>query len=536
MNDSTKSKSAGQNAHKADASEKYRFNPKLIDALMLGLIVGIAGAVCMLTPAGRVPFEDAAMLMRYSQHLADGQGIVWNAGEKPLDGATDFLFMCTTAAHYKFSSSKSIQESVALLDMLSMFAMGAMLYAGLRFYFKTRVMLAFSIAVVFLLGPGAWYRAAYFGTPFFAAFVMLSYLTGLHIIRAMHVPKCTNWAFAVFCLLMGLTRPEGVLLAIFILTGIVWARGYERSKHLIFSFAAVFLVLGGAYFAWRWSYFGHPLPNPFYKKGGGHLYPQSLSESARNFVRFCLPVIFLLLLKPRMFTSRLAQGAFIPIILFMGIWVLLSNEMNYMGRFQYPLMVMFFAMVGFFIPTQRKARNLLRIIALVLLFAGGYYMHNSCEKLANRFYYNKNLDGRYELAIELSRYKDRGYYLATTEAGLLPLYSQWKAIDTWGLNDHWIATNSGVTAEYLDCYKPAVIMVHETTPCLPGWDKMTDTLKKYAADRNYILAGEFGKPGKDVHLYYVRPDLPDSQALIQTIANCNYFWFKTSKISPNFAQ
>src|SRR5687767_147728 len=43
------------------------------------------------------PFEDAAMLMRYSQHLAGGHGIVWNIGESPVDGATDFLFMASAA-------------------------------------------------------------------------------------------------------------------------------------------------------------------------------------------------------------------------------------------------------------------------------------------------------------------------------------------------------------------------------------------------------------------------------------------------------
>jgi hypothetical protein len=29
------------------------------------------------------PFEDAAMIMRYAQHLAGGHGIVWNIGEHP---------------------------------------------------------------------------------------------------------------------------------------------------------------------------------------------------------------------------------------------------------------------------------------------------------------------------------------------------------------------------------------------------------------------------------------------------------------------
>src|SRR5512143_1509607 len=44
------------------------------------------------------PFEDAAMLMRYADHLAHGYGIVWNIGQHPGDGATDFLFMVASAA------------------------------------------------------------------------------------------------------------------------------------------------------------------------------------------------------------------------------------------------------------------------------------------------------------------------------------------------------------------------------------------------------------------------------------------------------
>jgi hypothetical protein len=43
------------------------------------------------------PAEDAAMLMRYADNLARGYGIVWNPGEPPVDGGTDFLFLTTIA-------------------------------------------------------------------------------------------------------------------------------------------------------------------------------------------------------------------------------------------------------------------------------------------------------------------------------------------------------------------------------------------------------------------------------------------------------
>jgi len=37
------------------------------------------------------------MLLRYARHLGHGQGIVWNVGEKPVDGATDFLYLLAVA-------------------------------------------------------------------------------------------------------------------------------------------------------------------------------------------------------------------------------------------------------------------------------------------------------------------------------------------------------------------------------------------------------------------------------------------------------
>jgi hypothetical protein len=58
------------------------------------------------------------------------------------------------------------------------------------------------------------------------------------------------------------------LIAHILLAATVYRTGVRRAIPLIVSFASVFVVLGGPYFAWRWHYFGAPLPNPFYVKGG----------------------------------------------------------------------------------------------------------------------------------------------------------------------------------------------------------------------------------------------------------------------------
>jgi hypothetical protein len=64
------------------------------DILSLVTLMFLTGLVAVrLVDFSEPPFEDAAMLMRYADHLAHGQGIVWNIGEPPLDGTTDFLFL-----------------------------------------------------------------------------------------------------------------------------------------------------------------------------------------------------------------------------------------------------------------------------------------------------------------------------------------------------------------------------------------------------------------------------------------------------------
>jgi len=97
-----------------------------------------------------------------------------------------------------------------------------------------------------------------------------------------------------------------------------------------------------------------------------------------------------------------------------------------------------------------------------------------------------------------------------TETGILPLCSEWRTIDTWGLNDSWIAHNGRITEEYLDRYRPHGIMFHGPAILVPSvnrddfrpeWMSMVRTLKRYAEDRGYVLAVRFRLRNGRVHWY-----------------------------------
>ncbi len=215
------------------------------------------------------PAEDAAMLMRYSQHFAQGYGIVWNVGQPPVDGATDFLFMAVLAGLYALGGG--LESTVLWVGGITHLLTVLLVYYGIRRYFKGGVLAAVLSAAFLSFGPGLRYTEASFGTTFFAFFCCLSWLTTQYAIEQ---PGSTRRAFcfALCCLLMGLTRPEGVLSGCFMALAIIFRLRWKESNRISLIFVGVFLLLGGAYFLWRWNYFGYPLPNTFYKKGGGQLY------------------------------------------------------------------------------------------------------------------------------------------------------------------------------------------------------------------------------------------------------------------------
>jgi hypothetical protein len=162
-------------------------------------------------------------------------------------------------------------------------------------------------------------------------------------------------------------------------------------------------------------------------------------------------------------------------------------------------------------------------------------------------------DGMRTFATRLAPYASKGYTMAVTEAGQLPLYSDWRVIDALGLNDSWIAHHGGrISAEYLDRSKPEIIMLHDfptggtnvqmlailrgdtdvpqDTPATLG-DFVT--LSAYARQHNYILAAAFSPGTCNYHLYYVRRDFPDSDAIVSLIRNNPYYFLDDGVLSTD---
>jgi arabinofuranosyltransferase len=489
---------------------------------------------------GRFPEEDAAMLLRYAEHVAEGRGIVWNVGEPPLDGATDFLFMLLVAGVHRLGAPVVLAAQGVGLVAHGVTAL--LLLLGVRRLHGASWALAVPGAVYLVLGPALRHAAAAYGTPLFALLAALAWLLALRVTQAPAGREARPaLGFALAALALGLARPEGVFLGGFMLLGVLVGRGGQGARAVLAPYLGVFLTLGVAFFAWRWWYFGQPLPNPFYRKGGGVLHPHALAKSWQNLWTLGLPFLLALPLGLLVRASRrAAAAALVPVLLFVALWVLISDETNYVMRFRYPILpVLLLSWVPAWqalaarVLGPRRVPAWLAMVAAALVAVGlgglqhARYRHVGPKRM-----------GLYDAALVLHDYEARHLTLVTTEAGLLPLFSGWRAVDAWGLNDRFVAHHGEITEAYLDRHRPEVILFHayfspetpqsgprvERRGLGPRWYRMVTTLKRYAESRGYTLAAVFGRDAWDTHWYWVRGGFAQSEEIAARLRGLDYYW------------
>lgn len=232
--------------------------------------------------------EDAFITFRFAQHVADGHGFVWNVGEPPIEGYTGFLWLLISAAAAKAGLDlPRTAQAVGALAGLGTLVLAYL--AGRRLCGWPPRIAVIPAVMLAAAGPFATWAASGMETvPFtLLAFAGLcafaAYWRGPRDARDDRAGSDPGGGSALawmslLLVLASLTRPEGVMVfgVLFGLSALFAAAdGRARARAHARAHAAalgVFVVLFGAYFAWRWHYFGDMLPNTFYAKTGGGFY------------------------------------------------------------------------------------------------------------------------------------------------------------------------------------------------------------------------------------------------------------------------
>ena len=213
--------------------------------------------------------EDAFITFRYSQNIAQGNGPVFNVGER-VEGYSNFLWMVLLAL-FKTVFGAEIIGTAVVLGVLS--TLGCVLLAYVLVHRIVRRARgaqdsapAFGVAAAVLIA-GAGGLAAYgpsgLETPLFLLLVLC-------VCLAVSENRCV--VAGVLVALATMTRPDGVVIAV--VAGI-WLI-VRAARHRVDWWAPAGFVLGALvlavpWTAWRVTYYGYLIPNALAAKSGAPL-------------------------------------------------------------------------------------------------------------------------------------------------------------------------------------------------------------------------------------------------------------------------
>ena len=394
----------------------------------------LAGLVC-LAWTHRFVQDDAYITFRYARNLASGFGLVWNPGEPPLEGYTNFLWAVLLAP----AIGTGIDPALASM------VMGILcLVATCLFTHRTALLLSDNPRVanlaVFVAGTNYTFSAYATGgleTQLQTALLTGFILTCLRITRNSDCRTRDALSLSFLALFAVLTRLDsGLILGVAVLFVLVHLHragvglpGLVR-RHAIAVLPATLLLL--LYFVWKISFYGHLLPNTFHVKaqGGGHL-GQGL-------------------LYVHTFLS--AYGYTLPLVMVIvsGAWMAYVAKVG--GCFmEFRFMVPVTPWLAVLMTTMIHRHMGLRILHLVCLgWLGMSAVHRSTftglEVIDSVSSLRSTTTDTFGTIGHRMRdlFAGEDILVGVGAAGVIPYLSDLPSVDLWGLNDAWIARN-GIT-------------------------------------------------------------------------------------------
>lgn len=408
------------------------FNPAAIAVLLLFF----AYHMLFLT----FEIDDAFISFRYVKNFLNGNGLVFNTGER-VEGYTNFLW-------------------IILLSLAGKAGLGCVFFSriiGCFFALGSVILLYFISVKLFdrdefsaLLPPlllatngsfAAWGQSG-METPMFAFILLLTYYA---VIDRRHF-----WAGLLFPLL-AMTRPEGALFAVICFIYILFSHTDKRLRAAV-TFAIPAVILSVFYLLWKSSYYGGMLPNTFYAKQG--TLTLNLVDGLLYVGKFFLYFNFTTLLfgigvfaAGRM--SREMKLILVSLLLYLLYVVSVGGDWMLGFRFITPI-VPFIALIAFYglkIVLNNLKNSIVKthaadVIIMIFLFVA--YSQTLNSLLLNDF---KAYSIEYQKAINESRITARWFkenvpndiLLAASTIGALGYYSDLKILDIFGIVDPVIA-------------------------------------------------------------------------------------------------
>ncbi len=467
--------------------------------LLISIVVGLSFFSVFLIYIWNFTVDDAYISFRYSQHLSEGYGLVWNVGEPPVEGFSNLLWVLTITLGYFLNLNSVIFAKI--LSLMALFITLVLYWKISESVFKKQrglSILGFSIGFLLLLVNPATalhsvsgletmaYSAAILGMVYCGYEIMISENNGF------------NKYFLIFAIISSLLRPEGMLICIALyLFIILYIRKDKKVFISFFTSFITYLAIIVVFLLLRIHYFNDILPLPFYVKtlSEGGLW-NGFNLLSQIFL-YIIPFLTIILIAGILNLKKLNIKHFRPFILVSIIGIFLSSApyiysaslINYGQRILYPSLIILYILCGISLsliineirdkgislsvifneikirifdifPSNRYSLLIGALVVILLLSANMMFMTD----LTNYHGYEERIEAAHiALGNSIVPFSDHNYTVASVDAGTISYFSKWKQLDIYSLNDRFIAKNGIATKDYIEMNHPELVIIGSRT-------------------------------------------------------------------------
>jgi len=385
------------------------------------------------------PSEDAFITFRYVKHLLQGYGLVFNIGQAPIEGYSNFLWLLCVAITQLVFNINVIYVSLILSVLFTLITVILLI----QFYphKENSFRIKFVITICILLNP-LWLYWTYSGMET----ALFSFLITLTILVAMRVSD--SWKdlgiLAIVEFLLFLCRMDGVLIILGIGICFILQKKYKTLWKTSF-FLSVFLV---PYLMWKLWYFGNIFPNPFYLRiTNSSLFFLNILRGLEYVVAFFNNtglIIFILSLFSVIITwnklglekRKFLQSMTLPLLLYCLFIIVIGGDFYEGFRYLIPLFPIFLCVVITTTTLQFNYSPKIQFISFLIIILALFFSPAS---------YVRNLDRRNDY-FYIAQISNKIFPSKTTIAlsaiGAFGYYTDFELIDTLGVVDSHIANSS----------------------------------------------------------------------------------------------
>jgi hypothetical protein len=420
--------------------------------------------------------DDAFISLRYARNLFEGYGPVWNVGEQPVEGYTNFLWMLFCSAHFHFTDHPE--------DLLVTYGRVAGLLLVVAVWWELLRRGAVGARWLWLgVGLVATHQQIHAWTSGGLEthlFNLLVFVSVARFLREEFTPAYARrpWSAVVMSLAL-LTRPEGYLFGgvcglVLVLRRTVRSASAPGGWRRVFTWGGICALVGGIHLIWRRSYYGDWLPNTFYAKVPGAYFENGIPYVKTYLETFylhwsviaaCLIVagLSVLVCARRSISGQCATLAFMIALMFAYVMYIGGDH------FEFRLLTPSIALLALMLPmvlesvaewVRERTSMLASAVATALLASFGGAIVLSDIDVAIRYPKNRDLHKRIRAvqseSVEnfhrwnwveewrpngewLLKYAEPHERLAVGAAGIMPYTSRLPTIDIRGLNNRDVA-------------------------------------------------------------------------------------------------